>query len=1498
MKENVSESGLEIAIIGMAGRFPEADDLEQFWENLVNGRECVSFFSDEELLAEGISPDLLKKSNYIKAKPYLKGIEYFDAHLFGYTSREVEMMDPHLRVFHECVHHALEDAGYNPENYKGLIGLYAGASTSLDWLSNFVQLEKSGSLEKFESGILVYKDMLSQLISYRLNLTGPSHTIYTACSTSLAAVHLACRGLLLGECNIVVAGGVTVELPKRSGYLFEEGMIHSPDGHCRAFAAGANGTIFGDGAGAVVLKRLEDAAVENDHIYAVIKASACNNDGRRKVGFAAPSVEGQTEVIRAAHELAQIVPESISYLEAHGTGTDVGDPLEIEALIRVFNTGKKGYCPIGSVKSNVGHLHAAAGAASLIKTVLVIQHKRIPPAVNFSQPNPKIDFENSPFFVNTQPLEWKNHGFPLRAGISSFGIGGTNIHLILEEPPEIAVSEKEPDIHHRGQYKILVFSASTQNALDSMTGNFVRFLRDHPGMNIADAAYTLQLGRRVFGLKRLVVACSPLDAADVLEGKDSRRLFTASEEYTDRPVVFMFAPQGAQYPGMGYDLYKSEPVFKAQVDQCCDILKPHLGLDLRDILYTHRENQDTGTPEGSEPIHQTWLAQPALFVIEYAAAKLWMSWGVKPFNMVGHSVGEYVAAALAGVFTLEDALGVVAARGRLMQECPVGSMLAVGLTEEAVGQYIDGQVSLAVVNQPDLCVLAGETEFIHQLQTRFDEKNLFTRRLKTSHAFHSHMMAGAVNRFIDIIKQVPLREPKLPFVSCITGMPITGELACDPQYWGQQIRRTVRFSHAATELLKDENSVFLEVGPGTTLSDIIKNHLQKDEKRILLSSMPKHDDTTNSSLFALTTLGRLWLAGAAVNWEALYPGEQRKRLSLPLYPFDRKRYWSIGPRSGPVQHTDPVITNGKQDIDHWFYLPSWKRTLVPPGFEPGGISAEPLTWLIFEDEWGLGKACARLLLQAHHTVITIQAGKAFEKTGANTFTVNPLSREDYQGIASELEQQEIKIDKIIHAWLVGIQSAPGIQGDFLSGCKMWGYDSLIQAVGAFESTIFANTVSLNVITDSMFDVNRGQRFYPEKQLILGPCTVIPQEYFTISCTTVDIVLDEYTDPGHAAYTVLGEIVSNSRDIVTAYRERNRLTRYFAPVQVPVPGNTNPFAAPGGVYLVVKPPGGKKVSIQSYLEQKGAKHIVFVQGNNVDSIKPGLKEALAIKGKIDGVIYWPGIGENDIETVSRLTPAGTEILNDGVNGLYELGRAAAGVEIGFCLVQSSLSAVLGGLGFAAVAAYANFADAFVIKLSKNSPINWMAVDLDFTNPGGDSPQAHSPGKLLPGPGIQQEEESDAYDRIFSFIGRTPHIVLSTCSLAARLQQWIAHKDEDHVSIEKKKISHFIDRPPLSAKYEAPTLEAEKVIGEIMEELLSIKPIGLYDNFFELGGHSLLATQMVSCIKDIFPRDLPLKTIFETPTIAGVMECLIQVWESKNTVEEIAQTYREYQKLTGE
>lgn len=887
-----------IAIIGLEGCFPKARDAKQFWRNLIEGRDCITRLSDEQLAATGYDPKTLRDlPGYVPARGLVEKPEWFDRAFFGVPTKEAEVMDPQHRVFLEMAWAALEDAGCDPSTYPGLIGLFAGTSNSTYY--QYFARQRRDLMEAVgvvTAVIANEKDFLTTRAAYKLGLRGPALNIQTACSTSLVSVCVACQSLLDHGCDIAIAGGISLTFPQERGYFYQEGSMTSPDGWCRPFDAKASGTVFSSGGGLVVLKRLADATADRDHIYAVIKGHALNNDGSGKVSFAAPSVSAQAEVIALAQAAAGITADTISYMEAHGTATPLGDPIEIAGLTHAFRatTAARQFCALGSVKGNIGHLDAASGVSGLIKAVLALHHEQIPASLHCETPNPALHIEDTPFYLNTELRPWPRGETPRRAGVSSFGVGGTNAHVVLEEAPEIPPSQPACAA------QVLVLSAKTSGALEQRAAELAGHIEANPGQSLADIAFTLQTGRQLFQHRRAVVATRHALAVAALRG--AAKLHRV-EDRRDTPVAFLFPGQGAQYPRMGAQLHKTQAGFRDALGECAELLRPELELDLRDLLFSNAD-------DARARLRQTRFTQPAIFAISYSLAKLWISWGLKPAALIGHSVGEFAAGALAGVFSLPDAIRLVAARARLVQGLPGGAMLAGRLSAAQAAEFLNEEVALAAANSPRLCVLSGPFEAIAKVEAVFKEREIAARRLDTSHAFHSPMVEPVVGQLAEILRTVKLSAPSLPIVSCVTGDFLTGEQATDPQFWAKHLRATVRFADGIARVFEKEGCALLEVGPGQTLAQLARQHPAKTPRHEIVHSIA--DDAEEDESLA-TALGRLWLSGVPVDWRAISGGE-RRCVSLPSYPFERQRYFADLP-PGQALPLATAAVDGEPPLD-------------------------------------------------------------------------------------------------------------------------------------------------------------------------------------------------------------------------------------------------------------------------------------------------------------------------------------------------------------------------------------------------------------------------------------------------------------------------------------------------------------------------------------------------------------------------------------------------------
>ena len=1300
-----------IAIVGMAGRFPGARNIAQFWQNLSHGVESLTALTDEELLRAGVDPLSLRDPAYVKTAAVLEDFDRFDASFFGLSPRDAAIMDPQHRVFLECVWEALEHAGWNPDRFPGSIGVYAGSGMNSYFMFNLLAnpelMRNAGLFLLKQTGN--DKDVLATRVSYQLNLTGPSMTIQTACSTSLVAVHVACRSLLGHECDMALAGGVTIEIPHRTGYLYREGEILSRDGHCRAFDADATGTVFSSGAGVVVLRRLEDALADGDCIHAVIRGTAINNDGCRKAGYLAPSVSGQAEVVAAALSAAQVDADSISYVETHGTGTRVGDPIEITALGRAFrqSTGKRGFCAVGSLKSNVGHLDAAAGVAGLIKTVLSLENKQIPPSLHFSRPNPLIDFANSPFYVNTRLSNWETNGEPRRAGVTSLGIGGTNAHVVLEEAPAL------PQPLASRRWQILTVSARTPAALARASANLADHLEQHPDLALPDVAFTCHLGRKDFHYRHAVVSESREAAVGALR-RCAEPAAASKGDY--RRIVFLFPGQGSQYVHMARGIYEAEPVFREHVDQCAELLAPHLGLDLRSVIYPGNENPAAG----EEALRQTWITQPALFVIEYALAQLWMSWGIRPSAMIGHSLGEFVAATLAGVLSLEDALSAVAARGRLMQSLPGGAMLAVAMPEKDVRGMESDEISLASINAPDQCVLSGPVEAIESLQRRLSRDGVICRRLPALHAFHSAMMEPIVAAFRETMSGFHLQAPQIPYISNVTGTWIRPEEARDPDYWVRHMRQPVRFSEGLKELLDEPGSLALEVGPGRVLSGFVKQLAASRGGRVV-SSLRTAGETADDMQSVSEALAQLWECSDAVNWAEFHVQEPRRRVPLPTYPFERERFW-IDPPARPREGRDAPQTLS-------YYRPVWKPAELTDGAPP---EAQEGGWLVFADSTGIGSKIAELV-PTRDAVVTVVPGVRFARTGDRSFSLRPGHRADYDSLVTELLRSGKLPQRIVHLWSVIPGRENLLSGDLLEQSTNLSFYSLLflaQAIGRLD---VPGVIRLAVVSNQMQPVAGGVVRNPERAVLLGPCRVIPKEFANIRCCSID--LGSLEESERAARQIVAEVSSPMADLAVAYRDAGRFVQSIEPAEVQAAGERLPLRR-NGVYVITGGLGAIGLTIAEYLAKKAQARLILLgrtapSGSaaqrisaleeagavvlvlRADVTDPGdmkrmVTEARERFGHIDCVIHAAGILEDGLIQLKSKDSA-DRVLAPKVRGTLVLEQALEGQDAGLLVLCSSISSVTAPIGQVDYAAANAFLDAFAASRGAQPGRRTVAID---------------------------------------------------------------------------------------------------------------------------------------------------------------------------------------------
>jgi acyl transferase domain-containing protein/thioesterase domain-containing protein/acyl carrier protein len=1086
----------DIAVVGMAAHLPGAADIASYWANLTAGVESIRVLSEEELLAAGESRAKMRRPNYVRSAAVLENFEHFDADFFGFSPKEAAILDPQHRQFLEVAWEALENAGHPPENFAGSIGVYAGCGMGSYFYFNICSnpdlVDQTGMFLLRHTGN--DKDFLSTRVSHIFDLKGPSINLQTACSTSLVAVHFATQALLNGECDMALAGGVTIELPHARGYLYTEGEILSPDGHCHAFDHRAQGTVFGSGAGCVVLRRAKDALRDGDHIWAIIKGTAVNNDGAAKAGYLAPSVEGQAACIAEAQAIAGISAGDVSYVECHGTGTYLGDPIEVAALTQAFRetTEAVDSCRIGSVKTNIGHLDTAAGVASLIKVALSLHHRQLPPSLGYEEANPSIDFASSPFRVNDRLSDWTGAA-PLHAGVNSLGVGGTNAHVVLQEAPPRAAGDES-----LWPFQPIVISAKSKPALENAAQQLAQHLRADQSQDLADIAFTLKEGRRAFEKRRVLVAGSHDEAAALLEGSDPRRVF--SHDYLgDSPeLVFMFPGGGAQYAGMARDLYATEPVFADWMDRGLAILQPKLDYDIRALWLPEPGAEAAANARLKAPSVQL----PLIMITEYALAQLYISWGAAPSVLVGHSMGENTAACLAGVISFEDCIGLVHLRGMLFDTVPAGGMLSVPLSEAELRPFLIGDLDLASVNAAELCVVSGPDAALDGLAAVLDAREVETQRIAIDIAAHSRMLEPILARFRDYLTKVQLNPPELPIISNRSGQVLMSAEATSPDYWTAHLRNTVNFQACMATLTAATGRVYLEMGPGRAMSSLAQAN--GVAQGAVIAALRHPEQNVADDAWHIASIARLWACGVAVDWEPIWAGARRNRVVLPSYPFQRKPYFiEAGKPATQVVANQPERID---DIGAWGWKPQWRPAST--GIDLEDLEEQtPQNWLIFLDDEGLGRASAEKLRALGHHVTTLRAGDGFGRDGEEGYVLAPeRGREGYDQLLRDLVARGRAPDRVAHFWLVTRKQTFRAGSSFLHRNLEQGFYSLLFLAQAISEENLTRSIHITVVTTDAAQVKSERLAFPEKAMLLGPLRVIPREMPGVTVSAFDVTL--------------------------------------------------------------------------------------------------------------------------------------------------------------------------------------------------------------------------------------------------------------------------------------------------------------------------------------------------------------------------------------------------------
>jgi len=1449
-----------IAIVGIAVRMPGAADVRQFWENLKTGKESISLFSKDEMLEAGVSAEMIDLPNYIAAKGILDGAELFDANFFGIAPREAELMDPQHRVLMECAWAAMEDAGYVPAQYPGRIAVFtsAGMNTYLpvNLMSNPDLLEQVGG---FELSIYNDKDFVPTRIAYSMNIKGPAIDIGTACSSSLVSTHLACQHLLTYQSDMALVGGVTIHLPQKVGHLHEAGSAYSPDRHCRPFDSTQSGLIDGNGAAVIIVKRLEDALNDGDKIHALIRGSAINNDGSDKVGYAAPSVNGQAEAILEALAVAEVEADSISYVEAHGTSTPLGDPIELAALTQAYRTGtdRTGFCGVGSVKSNIGHVDKAAGLAGLIKTTLALEHELLPPSLNWKAPNPKLQIEKTPFYVVHQPKPWPRTAQPRRAGVSSFGVGGTNAHAILEEAPL-----PEPSSPSRNR-QLITLSAKTKQGLAEYAKNLATHLANNLDSNMADVASTLQRGRKAFS-QRLSFTChSAQEAVDVLHAEK----YNTSEDKNFTNAVFMFPGQGSQYAGMAKELYQDEQTFKDTVDTCALILQPLIKQDIRTILFPEQDEID----QANLRLQETNITQPCLFTIEYALAKLWIEWGVTPKAMIGHSLGEYVAACLANVLSLEDALKLVVSRSQLMQGMATGSMLSVPLSAEQIRQDIKSStlaIEIAAENGPALCVVAGPQEQIEHYQAMLSQQHgVDSQVLRTSHAFHSAMMEPMLAAFEKVLMTVQFKAPSIPYISNLSGTWITQQEPTQPEYWCRHLRQSVCFSQGIQTILAEtESALLIEVGPGKTLGQLARLNQNQDETATTaVYSLPTVHEKTSATDFILNSLSKAWVRYQPIDWDAFNQQGKRLKVSLPTYPFERTKYWiEAGKTKTETTTVDATLNTRQVDPNKWFYIDSWKSAhLLNPNTE------NKSTFLIFCSQSPTIEALQNKLQSHGHQVILAHSTPTFTRAGATQFTLDFKSSAQVETLFSTLQQEQQHFDNVLYLD-ENINASLDSTLEFLNIAK---------ALGLLQE---APIRTLRFVGQGMTGPFASATLHPIKASIFGLIASLEYEQPTTRCAVLDVdALDAST-----LQKIYQWLLHDQTKRIAALRSGE----YWELNLQALPLNQTPLQRQidhQKTYLVL---GGLDGAGQAFSQALAD----TVQGQLIlSSREPDFKNNANVKSFIDG------LEQSGSQIVSLyLDPTQTDKLDESLNTIGQMPNKVAGLiccydmldskpiglinaleisqcetylakqrlfleqlsayvdtkQLDFCIVMSSLSAKIGGIGQTAHAMAGSYTNAFVGHQSRNGTTPWMVMNWDRWTDNKDTGAVSDDFSI--------KEGMLAFQKALDLLP-LPSVTIATSHPELRKEQARYSAANTVATLATQEL---YERPELEAEFIDASSPTELRLAKLWQECLKIKRIGVHDNFFDLGGHSLLAAQLIRQIKQTFQATVDLGLFFSAPSIA--------------------------------
>lgn len=1462
----------DIAIIGMSGKFPKSENIIDFWKNLIEGNELIHFYSDLELEKLGVNSDLIKNKKYIKNSSFLEDSGSFDYSFFGYTKEEAEFMDPQIRMLHEQAWLSLEDSGYNPFNYSDKIGCFFTASNNLHWTAHAKLLGGGSNVNPFLMEQISNPNRMSTLLSYSLNLKGPSYFIDTACSSSLVAVHVACRNLLMKECSMALAGGVSISSSPDIGYVHEEGMTLSEDGHCKAFDIDSSGTMSGEGIGVVVLKRLEDALNDRDHIYSIIRSSSVNNDGNQKIGYTAPSIIGQYECIRSAHKIAEIDPRSISYIETHGTATKLGDSVEIEALNKAFNYDTSYRCSIGSLKTNIGHLDVAAGIAGLIKTALSLKNKVIPPSLHFKEPNPEINFKSGPFYVNSQLKDWVEEK-PLLAGVSSLGIGGTNAHVILEEPP----------VQQKGNisktYQLLLYSAKTKSSLGRYQNKLKNFLERNKDIDLADLSYTLKTGRNNFNYRKFAVCKDISDARHQLDKINSHELSHTKEK---RRIVFMFAGQGSQYYKMGKEIYMQYPYFKSIMEEGFDILKKETGIDYVNII-GYGDCKDFE----NELINDLCFSIPLLFLVEYAFAKLLLKFGIKPSNMIGHSFGEYVAACLSEVFTFEDGLRLIIKRAHLMNEIERGSMLSIDLSADIVREFIFPDISIAAINTENSCVVSGNIKSINSFSDFLSSKDITFLAIKTSHAAHSQMMDSIMSTYEDELNKIRFAEPKIPFISCISGEPIKKEEAVSPKYWVKHLRETVNFSRGIDFLIKEGNTLYIEIGSGKTLASFLRQNKNYNSNLVLSTVLRHPKEAVEDTCYLLNALGTIWSNGIEVNWKEYYSGESRNKISAPAYSFDKIIFPSKVGSMQKFMELNPIslMHEKKNDYTEWIYEQGWKE--VKNEVSRKTVSVD---WTIcFLGENDFSKQLRDEIVKENQNTIFIKKGSKYLSLHDNTITINPSRFEDYEMLFSETSKVLIGTGRIVHAWCTENKSLIGNEN---SEVLDLGYFSLLNITRTFLKRKDFKAIYIDLLFSNLFKVNGNERISASKSTALAALKVILIEFENIYGRSIEFLSEDFDKNLVCGNNIFSILKTGYNEAIIALRGNKTWKPFYEKIKIDKDLAVENKIRNKGLYVVTGANGGIAKAIIKFLVNEHNANLILIGrsevntaliesykngSNSIHYVQDDLSDLSVLKNKIgalspnfdmkvDGVFHTAGVADFGGLIVDRTKKNCLDVFAPKVKGTDNLFNVFNHNSLDFFVFCSSLSSLAphyGQVAYSAANLYQNFFASEHSSEAKVISILWCTWKEDGM--ALNSKRRYENIDQL-SYGITNNEGIELVK--YALTSKSSEVITSTIDFNSQLFITSQNTLKNAFELSDTSINDFdeeMERPDIKSLYKEPSSETEKELCRLWTSILGYEKIGVSDNFFELGGNSLKVMTLIKRIHKSFSVEISIGDFFKKSNI---------------------------------